>query len=99
VPSARADAIRRILAEHDPLPPWLSEAHWDDDYYEREAADIARQQHAARSIADIRDLVIRTFDATLPGVLDFARQTDDRLDSRLDAIALAIWRETRSWGV
>ena len=95
---ARREAIRLILAEHDPLPPWLSEAHWDDAYYEREATDIARQLAAARSVVDVRDLVIRTFDATLPGVLDVARQADARLADRLAAIALAIWRATFSAG-
>lgn len=84
-------AIRRILAVHDPLPPWLSQAHWDEDYYYLEAARIAAAFPAAGSEHDLRRIVREVFEQTLPGMLEYARRTDGRLDERLDAVARDIW--------
>ncbi len=85
------ETVRRILAWHNPLPPWLSEAHWDGNYYGLEAAGIAAAFPGAMSVDDVRQIVVEVFDQTLPGILEHARQTDDRLDERLDSIARDIW--------
>jgi hypothetical protein len=91
----RVRAVLRILAQSDPLPPWLSEAHYDDDYYDLQAVHIASALTSAQSVSDIRGLVDRAFEETLPGMLAYARTTDTRLDERLDAIAFAIFTEFR----
>ncbi len=86
-----AETIRRILAIHNPIPPWLSEAHWDDDYYAWEATRIAAAFPGARSVDDVHQILVEVFDQTLPGILEHARQTDDRLDERLEIVARDIW--------
>jgi hypothetical protein len=91
----RVRAVLRILAQSDPLPPWLSEAHYDDDYYDLQAVHIASALTNAQSVSDIRGLADRAFEETLPGMLAYARTTDTRLDERLDAIAFAIFTEFR----
>jgi hypothetical protein len=88
-------AVLRILAASDPLPPWLSEAHYDDDYYELQAVHIVAELTKAQSVSEIRGTVDRAFEQTMPGMLAYARTTDNRLDERLDAIAFAIWMEFR----
>jgi len=95
--TSREQAVSRILADHDPLPPWLSEAHWDASYYDREAARIVAELSAARSIVGVRQIVVDVFEQTFPGMLAYARTTDDRFDARLDAIASAIWAQASPW--
>ena len=85
------ETIRRILAIHNPIPPWLSEAHWDGDYYGLEAARIGAAFPGAGSADDVRRIVVEVFDQTLPGILEHARVTDDRLDERLATVARDIW--------
>ena len=81
--------VNAIMRTHDPLEPWLTESHWDDDFWIREAVEIANRLDRTMTVAAVRDLVDTVLQKSIPGPTD-----DDGVDewrtSRIDQIAAEI---------
>lgn len=83
----QASEISAIIRTHDPLEPWLTESHWDENYWADEAQLVAERLQTAESEAAVRELVRNVLQERLPGSLS------SNVDSgaRLDRIAAEIW--------
>ena len=79
--------ISAIIAAHDPLEPWLTESHWDSEYWLREAATIASRLMPQMSVKAVREVVVEVLTGALP--LDTSNLY---VSERLDAIAGEAWK-------
>jgi len=80
-------AVAELLVQHDPLEPWLTESHWDEDYWLGEATDIARRIRPGMDLAAVRSVVNELIQTSLPGLV-----TSDYAQERIRLIAVDVMR-------
>jgi hypothetical protein len=90
-----SEAISAAIRDHDPLDPWLTESHYDERYWNGEAAEIAKALQPEMSAADVRLVVIDVLTRRLPSATA-GGGVDEWRTARLNAIAGAIWHSLGS---
>ena len=78
--------VAQILRDHDPLEPWLTESHWDEDHWLGEATEIVARLRDAVDPVAARQLVVAVVTEKLSLDLE-----DAAVASRFDAIGRAVW--------
>jgi hypothetical protein len=76
-------AVAALFVEHDPLEPWLTESHWDADYWTDEATILAERLTPGMNVSEVRSAVLDVLHEALPA-------SPLRAD-RIDALAQSCW--------
>jgi hypothetical protein len=84
-----AVAVAAALRDHDPLDPWLSESHWDENYWDHEAERIAERLTPGMDAVAIRAVLVDVLGRLLASPADRDDQSQ-RLDRASQAIAAAL---------
>lgn len=80
-----ADEIEELLVKNDPLEPWLTESHYDERYWSKEASEIARRLRSGMELAAVNAVVSRVLGRALPGLLH-----NDYAEARIARVAKAL---------
>jgi hypothetical protein len=83
-----AEQLAKLFVRYDPLEPWLTESNYDDSYWDKEALMLAGRLADARSVGDVRDLILAVLSVPFPG-----SRVDGGLlrGDNIDALAEASW--------
>ncbi|KGM02834.1 hypothetical protein Q760_11115 [Cellulomonas cellasea DSM 20118] len=77
-----------LFVEHDPVESWLTESHYDDDYWRTEASLLADRVTGDMTVHDVRAALLAVLHQTFPG-----SRVDGGLlrGDNVDALAEACW--------
>ncbi|WP_456789483.1 hypothetical protein [Cellulomonas sp. P5_C5] len=92
-PDGLAEELARLFVRYDPLEPWLTESHWDDSSWDKEALRLAGRLTGDMSVGEVRAALLAVLAEPFPGsVVDGGLLRGDHVD----ALAEACWRLHRS---
>jgi hypothetical protein len=66
-PDDLAATLARLFVRYDPLEPWLTESHYDETYWDREALRLARRLRAGMQISEVRNALLAVLAESFPG--------------------------------
>ena len=88
-----AKRLAELFVSHDPLEPWLTESHYDDQYWDEEALALAGRLSQDMTIGDVRAALL----AVLENTFSPARVNTGLLrGDNIDALAWACWNLLRT---
>jgi hypothetical protein len=81
-----AEQLAKLFVRYDPLEPWLTESHYDDSYWDKEALMLAGRLAGARSVGDVRAAVVAVLAVPFPGSrVDEGMLRGDNIDALVEA--------------
>ena len=88
-----AGRLAELLAIHDPLEAWLTESHYDDHYWDKEARALAIRLSKDMTLVNVRAAVVAVLEDAFPHAdVDTGLLRGDSIE----VLAEACWRLLRT---